>query len=81
MTERPSPPLVYPTPEAGRIWVRCSEGDVSLPAEQLPAALKIDPQLRVIAMGSNPDLEKRINECRDTAELALLMSQAKLGKV
>ena len=81
MTEQKSPPLVYPTPEAGRVWVRSQrDGEVSILAEMLPAALSIDPNLTVYAIGTNTDLEKRINECRDTAELSLLMSEAKLGK-
>ena len=82
MIEKKSPPLVFPTPESGRVWVHSErDGDVDLPAEQLPAALRIDPNLRVYGIGSNTDLEKRVNECRDSAELSLLMSQAKIGKV
>jgi hypothetical protein len=82
MTEQKSPPLVFPTPAAGRVWVLSErDGFVDLPAEQLPAALKIDPNLTVIGLGSNAELQKRINECRDSAELSLLMSEAARGKV
>lgn len=77
-----SPPLVFPTPQPGRVWVRSArDGDVSLPYDQLVPATKIDPNLQVIGVGANAELQKRIDECRDSGELALLMAEARKGRI
>lgn len=56
-------------------------GHVDLPVEMLTRALEVDPNLKVTAMGSNAEFDQRVAQCRDTAELALLMEQARQGKI
>jgi hypothetical protein len=82
--------LSSPVMQAGRILVQCtraevagtSDGIVNLPQEQLENALRIDPNLKVIAMGTtNSELEDRIAQCNDSAELAQLMVEARKGKI
>lgn len=83
--------LASPVMKPGRVLVRCTrdgEGSLQLqnglndlPAEMLSRALEIDPDLKVIAMGSNTELEQRIAQCHDTAELAQLMVEARKGKL
>lgn len=82
MTERKSPPLNFPTPSAGRIWVHSKrDGDVEISASQLLEALKIDPHLVVYAIGAALNLQNRLDECRDASEVAQLMKQARLGEM
>ena len=75
--------LALPVMKPGRVLVRCTrDGDVDLPADQLARALEIDPNLKVIAMGTtNSELEQRISQCHDSAELALLMTEGRKGKL
>jgi hypothetical protein len=75
--------LASPVMKPGRVLVRCTrDGDVDLPADQLARALEIDPNLKVIAMGTtNSELEQRVAQCNDSAELALLMTEARKGKL
>jgi|HubBroStandDraft_6_1064221.scaffolds.fasta_scaffold874888_2 hypothetical protein len=75
--------LALPVMNPGRVLVQCTrDGIVDLPAEQLVNALKIDPDLKVIAMGTtNSELEQRLSQCRDSNELAQLMVEARQGKI
>jgi len=50
--------------------------------KMLTRALEIDTNLKIIALGSNAELQKRIEECRDNNELTLLMAEeARQGKI
>jgi hypothetical protein len=75
--------LALPLMKPERVLVRCTrDGDVDLPQEMLSRALEMDPNLKVIAMGTtNSELEQRISQCHDTAELAQLMVEARQGKL
>ena len=76
--------LALPVAKQGSVTVRTTrEGDINLPWEQLENALRIDPNLKVIAMGgsTNSELENRIAQCHDSAELALLMVEGRKGKL
>lgn len=70
------------TVQPGRLRIHSErDGDVDLPVEMLTHAIEIDPNLKITAIGSNAEMQKRIDECRDTAELALVMSETQRGKI
>jgi hypothetical protein len=60
--------LVGARPEPGCVWVHSDrDGDVSIPAEQLPAALKIDPKLTVIGLGTNAERRSELTTAENLA--------------
>lgn len=68
--------------QSGRVRVYSErDGHVEIAEVMLPRALDIAPDLKITAVGSNPELEQRVAQCRDTAELALLLSEAQRGKI
>jgi hypothetical protein len=81
--------LSLPVAKSGRVHVQCSspevagtrDGLVSIPYSQLENALRLDPSLRVIAIGENTELQERIDACRDSSELAQLLVEARQGKL
>jgi hypothetical protein len=70
------------TVQPGRVRIHSErDGDVDLPIDQLENALRVDSNLKITAIGSNAEMQKRIDECRDTNELAQLMVQARQGQI
>lgn len=62
--------------QPGRVRVRSvRDGDVDLPVEMLTRALEIDPNLVVIGIGANAELQRQISECTDPSLLQHLLGE------
>ena len=61
--------------QPGRVRVQSVDGIVDLPVEQLTNALRIDPNLTVIGLGANAELQKQISEITDPSELQRFLEQ------
>jgi hypothetical protein len=62
--------------QPGRVRIHSNrDGDVDLPVEMLPRAVEIDPNLVVIGIGANAELQRQISECTDPSRLQHLLGE------